>query len=111
MENGQHEFRVRSISLAMTGAFTDYKYATVDDQSYSNSTLLIISVLFLYILFGFLMGAIVIYFYSHYKWRLRVRSLNASTQNILTQMEDLPSETADDDTPSFYYAHSNPEIS
>lgn len=95
----------------MTGAFTEYKYATVLDQSYSNSTLIIISVIFLCILFGFLLGAAVIYFYSHYKGKLRVRSLNASTQNIITQMEDLPSEAADDDAPSFYHAHSNREIS
>ncbi|XP_055296266.1 insulin-like receptor [Sitodiplosis mosellana] len=102
LDKGQYLFRVRSVSLALNGAYTEYQMVTIYDKSLS--TMAIIGIVFLCVLVAFLIGTIVIYFYRHMRHRLRVRSQNASTQNILLEMDE--TETAhDEDIPSFYHAN------
>lgn len=64
----------------------------------------IIGIVFLCTLFAFSIGSIVIYFYRQMRLRLRVRSLNASTQNILMQIDETDTPQ-DEEAPSFYHTH------
>lgn len=103
LDKGQYSFRVRSVSLAQNGKYTDFQSISVYDKSIS--TVAIIGIVFACALCTFLLGSLVIYFYRQMKHRLRIRSLNASTQNILMQMDE--AETVqDEDIPSFYHAQS-----
>lgn len=105
LNKGQYIIRVRSVSLAMLGAYTESQYINVYDQS--SSIMGTIGVIFVCLLFGTLLGTIVIYFYRHGRRRFRVRSLNASTQNIMMQMDDLTQSGSpqDEEAPSFYQKH------
>lgn len=108
LNKGKYSFRVRSISLAMTGAFTELEFINVYDQKYS--ILSIIGIVFLCVFFTFLILTVVIYFYRQLRLRLRIHSLNASTQNILMQMDELTSGyPQDEEAPSFYHAHNDRE--
>lgn len=99
LDKGYYSFRVRSVSLALTGAYTEYQFINVYDKSYS--IIAIIGIIFFICLFVILVGTVVIYFCRDLIHRLRVRSLNASTQNILMQIDesDAPHE---EEPPSFY---------
>lgn len=94
-------FRVRSISLAQTGAYTDYQFLVVYDPT--TSTLSIIGYIFLFILLTLSLAAVAFYSYRKMKYRLRIRSLSASTQNIMLHTDEGSSGThQDDEAPSFY---------
>lgn len=106
LDKGRYVFRVRSISLAQTGAYTDYKFIVVYDPS--NSTLGIILIIFLVILLASACATIGIYFYRRMRHRLRMRSLNASTQNIMLHTDDGSSGThQDEEIPPFYHTQSD----
>lgn len=93
----------------MTGSFTDIEYITVYDQSYSIMS--IIGIVFLFALFTILVSIVIIYFYRRFRLRLRVHSLNASTQNIMLQMDEIASGSLqDEEAPSFYHAHDDREL-
>lgn len=94
----------------MTGAYSENHFITVQDQRYS--ILGIIGTIFLWCFFMCLMAATMIFFYRLYNKRIRIRSLNASTQNIMMQMDDTASHGSpqDEEAPSFYHAHSDREF-
>lgn len=107
LDKGQYSFRVRSISLAMTGTYTAHIFISVHDQSYSTAS--IVGIVFLCLILT-LIGA-ALYFYRKKRLPHRMRSLNASTQNILSQMEEVDLDPSqDDDLPPFYHANSNNEF-
>lgn len=92
----------------MTGTYTSHIFISVHDQSYSTASIVGIVLLCLIILT--LIGA-AIYFYRQKRLPNRMRSLNASTQNILSQMEEVDLDPSqDDDLPPFYHANSNNEF-
>lgn len=108
MDKGRYVFRARSVSLAQIGSYTDYKFIVVYDPSYS--LLSIVGIIFAAILFTVLVLVLVIYFYRRWRKRIQLRSLNASTQNILMQMDEGSSGTPqDEEAPSFYHAHDGDE--
>lgn len=101
LNKGQYILRVRSVSLAMLGAYTENQFINVYDQS--SSIMGTIGVVFVCILFAIFLGTTIIYFYRRGRRRFRIRSLNASTQNIMMQMDELTSGSPqDEETPSFY---------
>lgn len=108
LDKGRYVFRVRSVSLAQTGSYTDYKFLVVYDPTYSSPTAII--VLSSGSIFVVCVIAVIAFFYRQYRKRIRLRSLNASTQNILMQMDDTSSTTPqDEEAPSFYHAHDGEE--
>lgn len=110
LAKGYYTIRVRSISLAQNGAYSKPCFILVHDQGYT--VLGIIGLIFMCIVFTFLVGALVLYFYRLRNKRLRIRSLNASTQNIMMQMDGISMSGGpiDEDAPSFYHAHSDREF-
>lgn len=109
LDKGRYVFRTRSISLAQTGAYTEYKFIVVYDPGYS--ILSITGIIFLSVLFICSIVAVVIFFYRQLRLRYRVRSLNASTQNIMMQMDEFSTGTPqDEEEPSFVHTHSDREF-
>lgn len=101
-------FRARSVSLAQTGSYTDYKFIVVYDPSLS--TLAIVGIIFLGLIIAVVVITVPIFFYRQWRKRVRLRSLNASTQNILMQMDETSSITPmDEEAPSFYHKHDGEE--
>lgn len=109
LDKGRYVFRVRSISLAQTGSYTDYTFLVVYDPSYS--TLSIIGMIFAGILFTVFIVTVIIYFYRLSRKRVQLRSINASTQNIMMQMDEFSTGTPqDEEAPSFYHTHDDHEF-
>lgn len=88
----------------MTGSYTEYQFINVYDQGYSVFT--IISIMFLVLVVTFCIGVTVMYYYRKFNLRRRIRSLNASTQNIMNmmQMDEVTGETAQEEEPPFFFA-------
>lgn len=108
LDKGRYVFRARSVSLAQTGSYTDYKFFVVYDPIYSSLTTVII--ICSGSIFAVCIIAVIAFFYRRYLKRIRLRSLNASTQNILMQMDEASSTTPqDEEAPSFYHAHDGEE--
>lgn len=108
LDKGRYVFRARSVSLAQIGSYTDYKFLVVYDPTFSWSTTILIvgggSILTVFVI------AVVAFYYRQWRKHNRLRSLNASTQNILMQMDETSSTTPqDEEAPSFYHAHDGRE--
>lgn len=78
LDKGEYSFRVRSISLAATGVYTDYAFITIYDQSHS--TPVIVGAVFVCLLLLTILGS-AIYFGRQMRLRRRVHS--ASTEQII----------------------------
>lgn len=108
LEKGQYSFRVQSISLAMTGTFTNYEFINIYDQGYSKMA--IVGIVFLSLFISSLIGAAA-FLHRQTRLRLRMRSLNASTQNIMVQLDEVSlGGSQEDDVPPFYHAQNNREF-
>lgn len=109
LDKGQYSFRVRSLSLAMTGAYTEYTFINIYNQS-NVSPMGIVGTVFLCLL---ILISIVVaaYFYRKRRIRMRMRSLNASTQNIMAGMDEVALEPSiEEELPPFYHARGNNEF-
>ncbi|XP_031617136.1 insulin-like receptor [Contarinia nasturtii] len=100
LKKGQHSFRVRSVSLAMTGAYSEYKFINILSDKPSPATVVGTVSLLLVCIFAV---SIMVFCFMRYKRRHRVCDIHTSRQNILMEMEefDRPQE---DEIPSFFFS-------
>lgn len=88
LDKGYYSFRVRSISLAQKGRYTDYQFVTVYDESHilpegtGEVALIGVSLACIFLLF------VVYYLVRKMKQLQRSGGINESRQNIIMQMEE-----------------------
>lgn len=106
LDKGRYVFRVRTISLAQTGSYTDYKFIVVYDPGHS--TLFIIFTVFLSVVLAIAVATVIVWQFSgvfRKRWRFG-RGRHPSIQNILIQMDEYSTGTPpDEEAPSFYHTH------
>lgn len=83
MAKGKYGFRLRSVSLAMTGAYTDYQFIDVYDQSYSALNIMAV------LLLAVSSAVIALHLYQRFFVRCRVRNSQGSQENMMMNLEEI----------------------
>lgn len=85
--NGQYSFRVRSTSLASTGAFTDEQFIRVDNQLLSSGGLFILTGILILLCIATAVGVTI---YRRRGARIGDRPVLAESRQNLMNMEEPP---------------------
>lgn len=98
LKTGYYSFRVRSLSLAANGAFTDRQFVNVSDHSVSPVGTLTITAVLIIVCIS---TAIVVIVHRRYGWSFGGRNdLHVSRQNLTAEPEESP---VDDEIPTFIH--------